>query len=96
MIRCLHNERSQHLRAPGEEYYKSLRQNNANNYGDSEARLPTVDDDGDFEMDPDMMDDDPDAGIEVDLEKQKDEDEEIDIQKRFMVAFLSSLLKPVV
>lgn len=84
MIRCLHNELSQHLRAPGEDYYKSLRPNNANKYGDNGARVETIDDD-DFDMERDMMDDEPDAGIEVDLEKQKDEDEEIDIQKRFNV-----------
>lgn len=74
MIRCLHNELTQHLGAPGDEYYKSLGKPNGKNNG--------AIDDEDFD---DMMNDD--AGIEVDLEKQKDEDEEIDIQKRFMVFY---------
>lgn len=83
MIRCLNNELNEQARRTDKEYYKSLKQNNVD-YGD--GRLDTVDDEDDFDMERDMMEDDEgEEKIEVDIDIQRDEEEEIDIAKRFMV-----------
>ena len=89
MIRCMHNELTeQHMKQPGGDYYRSLQQKygDYNNYDDSNARLNTVEDEDDFDMNEDMMDDDPEDKLQVDIDIQKDDDEEFDIEKRFLVS----------
>ena len=90
MIRCLHNELTEHAKQPGEDYYRNLQQKygDYNNYDDSNARLNTIDDDDDdLDMEDDMMDD-PEDKLQVDIDIQKDEEEEFDIEKRFAVECL--------